>query len=138
MKRARTLIPILLLVAMLTLAFQSIASADSVVTLLNPPPDGLLELEVGESYTFEVLVEGDRPFISAMALPDQYYPGRGIFFAGNDIVTRQTSALLTLTVTGKNSTASLPGGVAPASVAVAVRYSDEVVVQQFDFFVSVP
>lgn len=138
MKRLKTLFPIILLVAMLTLSLQSVAKADSYITLLNPPENGLLELEVGESYTFEVLVEGDRPFISAMALPDQFYPGRGIFFAGNDIVTRQSSAVLTLTVTGKNSTAGLPNGVAPASVFVGVRYSDELVVQQFDFFVSVP
>lgn len=138
MKRIKALIPIIVMAVLLTLAFQSVAEANSYVTFLNPPPDGLLELEVGESYTFEVLVEGDRPFISALLLADQYYPGRGIFFAGNDIATRQESALLTITVTGKNSTSSLPGGVAPAAVVVGVRYSDEVIQERFDFFVTVP
>ena len=127
-----------LLAVVLTVQVQA-AAANTVFTLLNPPPGGVLELAVGESYTFDVLVESDMPFLSAMALPDQYYPGRGVFFAGSDIAHNASSARLYLTVTGKNSTAGLPGGFAPISVVAAARYKGgQTDVSQFDFQVFVP
>lgn len=108
------------------------------ISIPNFPPDGLLELEVGESYTFNIQVVSDQPFTNALALVNQYFPGRGIFYHGNDIATRSTTATLHLTVTGKESTASFPNGMVPASVNVAVRFGREVVVQTFEFFVVVP
>ncbi|NIV34385.1 MAG: hypothetical protein GWN58_34475, partial [Anaerolineae bacterium] len=82
----------------------SSAAADSAsITLLNDPGD-LLELDVGETYTFHVKVTSDMPFILAMAMPDVYYPGRAIVFSGNDIAHRDDSAILHLTMTGKGST----------------------------------
>jgi len=131
---------------------QATAATNTTITLLNPPQDGFLELAVGESYTFQVHIESDEPFVLAMAMADQYYPGRGIYWHGGDRVTRATSADLALTMTGKKSTAELaaacdwpePGtcwheGVAPAAIVVGVRYrGGQVVVQEFAFAVKVP
>lgn len=75
------------------------------ITLLNPPSAGVLELAVGESYTFEILITSDEPFLTAMAMTNAYYPGRGVFWHGGDRAARSTSAILELTVTGKASTA---------------------------------
>ncbi|HEX2909044.1 MAG TPA: hypothetical protein VHO69_19380 [Phototrophicaceae bacterium] len=108
------------------------------ITVLNLPPDGILELGVGESYTFDILVVSDQPFKSAMALPAAYFPGRGIFFHGSDHASQNTTALLHLTVTGKGSTAELPNGANPASINVGVRFGGLTVGQTFDFGVAVP
>ena len=111
-----------------------------------------LELEVGESYTFEVLVKSNEPFIWATAMTDAYYPGRGVFWHGSDRATKETSGVLYLTITGKNSTADLlavcdwpqpgycwPDGVAPLSIVVGVRYEGGVVIaERFPFAVRVP
>jgi hypothetical protein len=138
---------------LLMCASSSQATAGPTVTieLLNPPPDGLLELDVGQSHTFDIRIESTEPFVLAMALTDQYYPGRGIYWHGSDRATQDTSALLHLTVTGKKSTADLaavcdwpePGvcwdeGVAPAAIAAGVRFKGgQVVAQRFVFAVVV-
>lgn len=126
------------------------AAAQPVVTftLLTPLPT---HLAVGESYTIQVRVTSDEPFLMAMAMPDAYYPGRGIFYHGIDIATQATEAVLQLELTGKASTADLPAvqdwpstedwpaGVAPASVVVGVRFQNgQVVSQRFNFAVAVP
>lgn len=145
---------LLAMVMLLASLFSSQATAAPAVTitLVNPPPDGLLVLDVGESYTFEILVESDEPFIHAGAMTDQFYPGRGIFWHGGDRVSRGTSAVLHLMVTGKNSTAGLqavcdwpepgvcwPEGVAPAAVVAGARYKGgQVVAEVFSFAVRVP
>jgi hypothetical protein len=122
------------------------------ITLLNPPPDGLLQLPVGESYTFQVEVLSNEPFLWAIAMTDEYYPGRALYWHGKDKVVRDTSALLSLTMTGKKPTADLPAvcdwpepgvcwpeGVAPASIVVGVRFQGgRVAVEQFAFAVLVP
>lgn len=106
------------------------------ITLLNDLPT---HLEVGESYTIDIQVTSDEPFIWAMALRDTYYPGRGISFHDSDRARNSTFAVLHMTLTGKSSTAELPGGVAPAAVVVGVRYKGGVVVsERFDFEVAVP
>jgi hypothetical protein len=106
------------------------------IELLNPPDDGVLELAVGESHTFDIQVTSSDPFLLAMVLPDQYYPGRGLFIRGGDRAGRDSTALLQLTITGKQPTAGLEpvlgwpvagfewpeGGVAPVSLAVGVRF----------------
>lgn len=131
---------VVLALAVLALCFsQSTASADTVITLLNPPQDGVLTLAPGESYTFEVLVESDTPFVHAAAFPDPYYPGRGVFFSKPDQANGGTSAVLHVTITGKNSTADLPGGYAPISLMVGARFKGGLVsATQFDFQVFVP
>jgi hypothetical protein len=129
-------------------------AAQPIVTieLLNPPPDGLLELTVGESYTFVVEITSDEPFVLAAALTDAYYPGRGVYWHGGDRTTHNTTATLCLTMTGKNSTAGLkavddwPGlgsqwdaGVAPVSIVAGARYKGGLTVaQEFAFAVEVP
>jgi hypothetical protein len=116
-------------------------AANVSITLVNPPAGGILYLGVGESYTFEIVVTSDEAFNFAMALPDQFYPGRGIFFNGNDRVNNATSAVLHLTVTGKEPTlgaTNIPDGIAPAAVVVGVRFKGGVTtMQRFDFGVIV-
>lgn len=141
MKRFLATIGVVTAIVLLTCvpASQATTPPSATITLLNPPPSGLLELDVGESYTFDVEITSDEPFILAMALPNQYYPGRGIKWHGCDQATHSTSALLHLTMTGKNSTADLPDGVAPASVVAGVRFKGgQVVAQEFSFAVIVP
>lgn len=38
------------------------------IDLLNPPKDGLLELAVGESYTFDIVVTSEESFTLALAI----------------------------------------------------------------------
>jgi hypothetical protein len=108
------------------------------IELLNPPKKGLLELSVGESYTFDVEITSDEPFILAMVMGDEYYPGRGIFYSGIDSAQHATSALLHLTVTGKEPTDFLPEGVCPIAAVAGVRFQGGVVVsERFDMNVRV-
>ena len=136
---------LLLITLFLLGATLPVAAATPLITVTNPLPDNLLVLNVGESYIFTIQVTSDEPFILATALGDEYYPGRGIFFNGNDTAHQTTNATLYLTVTGKASTADLapadgwPAGVAPASVVVGVRYAGgEVVSYRYRFGVIVP
>lgn len=123
------------------------------MTVLNPPPDGLLVLAVGQSYTFNILLTSEQPFNSAMAKVDMFYPGKGVIWhAGTDIVKKSTTALLHLTVVGKSSTASLlpvvdwpaagiswPGGVAPEEILAGARFQGGMVSGDgFLFAVQVP
>jgi hypothetical protein len=116
------------------------AKAASVqIEFLNISPGELLVLQVGESYTFETAVAADETFISALMLSDEQFPGRGVFLNGNDLATQTDSALLSLTATGKNSTADLPGGAAPVALVVGVRYPGGIVFgNRVDFFIQVP
>ena len=139
---------------LLTCAFSSQATdAPGVtITLLNPPPDDLLELDVGQSYTFNVEITSTEPFILAAAMPDSYYPGRGVYWHGGDRVVHGTSAVLHLTMTGKKSTADLPAvydwpvpgdcwpaGTVPALIVAGVRFQrGQVSSDQFTFAVKVP
>jgi hypothetical protein len=109
-------------------------AASPTITLLNELPT---ELQVGESYTIDILVESDEPFTLAIALPDQYYPGRYIDYTGSDRANRASSAVLHLTMTGKAPTAELPDGVNPAAVVVGVRYKGTLVSERFDFDIAV-
>jgi hypothetical protein len=137
---------------MCAVSSQATAAPAATIALLNPPPSDPLELAVGESYTFDVEITSDEPFVVAAAMPDQYYPGRGIYWHGSDRAAQATSAVLHLTVTGKRSTADLPAvcdwpepgdcwpeGVAPIAIAAGVRYKGgQVVAQRFSFAVVVP
>jgi hypothetical protein len=133
-------------------ASQATAAPNVNITVVNLPPTGLLELDVGEPYIFEVHITSDEPFVVAMALTDQYYPGRGIYWHGSDRETQATSAVLHLTMTGKKSTTGLPAvcdwlepgvcsdkGQAPVAIAAGVRFKGgQVVAQLFPFVVVVP
>jgi hypothetical protein len=135
-----------------TLAVPAKAAPVVTITLLNPPPGGVLELAVGESYTFDILITSDTPFIFAAAMPNSFYPGRGVYWHGGDRALQSTSAVLHLTVTGKGSTADLlavcdwptpgtcyPAGTAPLAIVAGVRYKGGVTVSQtFTFAVKVP
>lgn len=136
MRRALVL---LIALAMMAIMAAPATAADPIITLENPPPGDLLELAVGESYEFDVtLTSDDEPFILAIALTDQFYPGRGVFFAGSDRATRATTADLHLTITGKQPTDLLPDGVAPVAIVVGVRYKGGLALsQRFDFNVRV-
>ena len=154
MKRSLAVIGIVTAIVLLMCvpASQATASPSATITLLNPPPSGLLELDVGESYTFDVEITSDEPFVLALALPNQYYPGRGIKWHGCDQATHSTSAVLHLIMTGKKLTADLPAvcygpepddcgpeGVAPASIVAGVRFKGgQVVAREFPFAVLVP
>ena len=153
MKRNRAGAVVLVVAVLLcTLGSQAAAIPEVSIEFLNPPKKDLLELGVGESHTFWVEVTSDEPFILAMALTNEYYPGRGIFWHGGDHVSQNTYALLELTMTGKNSTADLwavcdwpePGvcwdaGVAPVAIAAGVRFPGGVTIaEQFAFAVEVP
>ena len=131
---------------------QATAAPGVTIKVMGLPGNKPLELDVGESYTFEVIVKSNEPFISATAMTDAYYPGRGVFSHGSDRATQDTSAVLYLTMTGKDSTADLlavcdwpepgdcwPDGVAPVSIVVGVRYAGGVVIaERFPFAVQVP
>lgn len=145
-----------LLVFVALLACASIAQAQDppavTITLENPPPGDLLELDVGESYTFDIQVTSSEPFLLAMVMPDQYYPGRGIQVRGGDRAGRATEATLQLTVIAKASTAGLPAvcdwpetgdcwpeGVAPVSLVVGARFPGGLVsADHFDLAVKIP
>jgi len=151
MKKVLGTICIVVAIALLTGMASSAATASASIELLNDPGD-LLDLAVGESYTFDIAIESDTPFILAMAMPDVYYPGRALIFQGNDIAHHDSSALLHLTMTGKGSTTDLaavcgwpdpgtcwPAGVVPVSIVVGVRYeAGEVITKRFSFAVDVP
>jgi len=121
------------------------------ITLQNPLPNGTV-LAVGQTYTFNVLVTSSQPFVLAMALPNAFYPGRGVYWHDSDRSTQATAALLHLTVQGKNSTAGLAAvhdwptaginwqqGTAPLAIVVGVRFKGgQVVTKTFTFAVKVP
>ena len=103
--------------------------------------DGLPSvMNIGETYTVIVKVDSDQQFISAQAMPDFQYAGKGVVAVqGGDRVGQNTSATLQVTFKAKSSTTKMPGGVVPVSVVVGVRYGGGyVAVQQYDFTVQVP
>ncbi len=95
-------------------------------------------MNVGESFTVEILVTSDTTFISAAAMPSAYYPGRYVVAQGVNIVQSGTTATLYVTFTAKDSTANLPNGVAPVSVVAGVRYPQGITIsERFDYTVAV-
>ncbi len=106
----------------ITVVSPAAAQTAPTITLLNPPPGGVLELNVGESYTFQVQFDSSEPFTLAQVGLDQYYPGRYIFSSGIVSAHQTSSTVLTFTITAKEATAELPGGVAPVTLTAAVRY----------------
>ena len=152
MKKISGALSIMILLTLLLSAWLPAAAApgQTKVRLLNPPHQGILELEVGESHTFYLEVRSEEPFLFAMAKLDQYYPGRGIHVPAGDKAPGGTTARLEITITGKNSTADLPAvcgwpeardcwpaGVAPVAIVAGMRYPGGVYGEQFPFMVIV-
>jgi hypothetical protein len=122
------------LLCLLILAVMSVSPASAqapTITFVNPPAGGVLELNVGDSYTFEVQVNSDQPFLLAQMTFSQYYPGRYIFSKGFVVARRTSSATLRITITAKAPTAELPGGVNPVSLVTGVHYKGKVVFTEF-------
>jgi hypothetical protein len=154
MKKLLAAMSVMIVVVLLPCApaSQAKVAPTAKITVHPRPPSKPLKLAVGESRTFEIRVTSNEPFGLVMAMTDEYYPGRGIYWHDSDRATRNTSAVLHLTMTGKSSTADLaavcdwpgpgdcwPEGVAPVNIVVGVRYKGgRVVVQQFPFAVEVP
>ncbi len=118
-KPMRRILLLLIAVSMTAVLATPAAAAEPTITFENPPTGGVLELAVGETHVFDVTVTSDESFVLAIALTDQFYPGRGVFFAGSDRETQSTSADLHLTIRGKEPTDFLPDGVAWRLAAVA-------------------
>ena len=150
MKKVFGTMSVMILLALLLSAWLPAAAASdqTKIKLLNPPKNGVLELGVGESYTLRVQVRSKEPFVWAMAKLDQYYPGRGIFATSSVHAPGGTTALLEITITGKNSTADLPAvsdwygqswpaGVAPVAIVAGVQYPGGAIGEYFPFMVIV-
>ena len=155
MKRVSGAMSVMTLAVLLLCALfsEAVAAPTVTITVSDLPSDGQpVILEVGETRTFDILIVSDEPFILAMAMPDAYYPGRGVTWHKGDRAHQATYALLHLTMTGKKSTADLAAvrnwpesgddwdeGVAPVSIVAGVRFKKGVVVaEQFPFAVVVP
>lgn len=104
--------------------------------LLTPLPTTLNQ---GEAFTVAVRVTSDTEYLFAMAMPAPEYPGRYVVFEGNDRAGRGTTAILYLTLRGKDSTlADFADGV-PVHFVVATRFKNGVTASQwYDFKVVVP
>jgi hypothetical protein len=137
MKKFLAVLSVVAMVVLLVCAasVQAQEMPDVRMKFVKPPPQGLLELAVGESRPFEIQITSSEPFLWAMAMTDSYYPGRGIFSPGGDRAGAGTEATLFITLTGKDSTADLPAvcdwpelgdcwpeGVAPVSITTGVRF----------------
>ncbi|MBI3166327.1 MAG: hypothetical protein HYZ24_16710 [Chloroflexi bacterium] len=136
-KKILSSLGLLLLISLLTGALTAAAPAPNVTfTLVSGLP---ATMNVGDTATVVVEVTSDQEFNSATMLPDLYFPGRGVVSVqGGDRAGRGNTATLEITFKAKGSTADL-GGAVPVSVVAGVRYpGGNVVVQRYDFNVTVP
>ena len=97
-------------------------------------------MNVGDTYTVVVRVDSNQPFISAQAMADFQFAGKGVVVVqGGDHAGQGSSAILQVTFKAKSPTAKMPGGVVPFSLVVGVRYGGGyVAVERYDFVVQVP
>ena len=130
MKRIISIFSILTVCVLLTAIVVHAQANSATITLLNPPAGGELHLSAGQSYTFDIAIDSDTQFVQAIALVDQYFPGRGVRDQGAQVVVGQTSAVLHMTVTAVGATARLANGVYPITLIVGVRYGGGQVVYQ--------
>ncbi len=88
------------------------------IEVVSPLP---ATMNVGDTFTVEILVTSDVTFISAAAMPSAYYPGRYLVAQGINIVHSGTTATLYVTL-----------------VVVGVRYPMGVLIaQRYDYLVAV-
>lgn len=97
-------------------------------------------MNVGDTYTVVVRVDSNQPFVSAQAMADFQFAGKGVVAVqGGDHAGQGSSAILQVTFKAKSPTAKMPGGVVPFSLVVGVRYGGGyVAVERYDFVVQVP
>jgi hypothetical protein len=96
-------------------------------------------MQIGQSYTVTVQVDSSQEFISAQAMPDDQYPGKGVISNGVSHTAAGTSATMIIVFTAKSSTRNLPGGTDQVAVVAGVRLPNgQIVTQRFDFSVVVP
>jgi len=137
-KRFFSLISLVALMVLLTGVLTAAAPMPvTMFTLVQGLPEAM---NVGDTYTVIIHVDSDQQFLSASALPDTYYPGRGVVAVqGGDRVGQNTSATLQLAFKAKGVITKAEDGIAPVSVVVGVRYpGGYVAVQRYDFFVHLP
>ena len=133
---ASVLLAAVMVVVSLAVARNAAAAPNVTFNVLTPLPANMV---AGQTYDFVVEVTSNTEFISVMAQPSQFYPGRYLTAQGVSRDGAGTSTLIIVTYTAKSSTADLPGGVAPVSVTVGVRFQGgAVIVQRYDYNVSVP
>jgi hypothetical protein len=130
MKKALSILFVLAICAVWITPAAAQGNPAPTITFVNPPPGGVVVLSVGQSYTFEVQVVSDQPFVHAQLALGQFYPGRSVFADGIQLVHRGTTATLRLTVTGKMPTAQFPDSIAPVTLVAGVRYQGGVVISQ--------
>lgn len=113
------ILPLVLImpVASLAIAAPPVTGGDATVTLLNPLPT---DLAVGQSYTVNILVESSEAFTSVTAQNAVEFPA--YLSDSRDSASHATSAVLHVTLTGRRSTAALPGGSTSATLYVGVRH----------------
>jgi len=137
-KRIFSLIGLMALMVLLTGVLTAAAPVPvTTFTLVEGLPS---VMNVGDTYTVIVQVDSGQQFLSVQALPDIYYPGRGVVAVqGGDREGRNTSATLEVTFTAKSTITKSADGIMPVSVVVGVRYpGGYVAVQRYDFLVLVP
>jgi hypothetical protein len=152
MKRTTKITLVGLVITMLVFPILAISGVSTAAAATTTPPTATFTLisglpavmHVGDTATVIVQVHSDQPFNSAVALPDDQYPGRGVVAHGTDRSGAGTTATLSITFTAKSSTAgfadpNFPAGLDPVSVVAAARYGNAgTVSQRFDFNVQVP
>jgi len=141
MKRTLKFTLIILVIAMLMLSISAATTPTTTFTLISGLP---AIMHVGDTATVVVQVNSAPAFdfVSAMALQDDQYPGRGVVSIGRDRIDRTgrgNSATLKITFTAKSSTANFAGGVDLVSVVAGANYANGGrASQRFDFTVQVP
>ena len=134
MKKLLVAISITVLAVLLLYTSPKATAATATITLLNELPTSI---PLGGSYTIDILVESDEPFILTLAQAAPYFPAY-VHDHGGDRATHATSAVLHLTLFGARSTADLPGGVTAVDAVVGVIFHGGVTVsQRFPFEVAV-
>jgi len=136
LKRILSFLVLAVLLVLMTGALTAAAPMpQTTFTLVSGLPDSM---NIGDSATVVIQVTSDQPFNFAAALPDVYFPGRGVVAHGGDHQPGGTSATLQVTFIAKSSTAKF-GGEVPVSVVAGARYPGGLTVSQsFDFMVNVP
>jgi len=138
LKRLFSLIGLMALMVLLTGVLTAAAPVPvTTFTLVQGLP---AVMNVGDTYTVVVQVVSDQQFLSAQAMPDTYYPGRGIVAVqGGDRAGRGDSATLSVTFSAKGPINNAVDGIAPVAVVIGVRYAGGyVAVQRYDFSVLIP
>ena len=110
MKKFLSLFGLLALMTLLTGLLSAAASApNTTFTLVQGLPS---TMKMGDVRVVTVRVESDQLYASVQAMPDLYFPGRGVVaLQGGARSSGGSSTTLSVAFKAKGSTASFPGGV---------------------------